>query len=636
MNASHLLTATLALLLLRPAQAQEWLGTIDDNWNDPANWSDWPLGGENVTIDPSFYTGAQASPVLSGNSVFIPDRLFIENGAQVTLQGALTVADRLIVGSEAEVTMNSGTLNSDRLIMEGGGAFVLANGTINVQSVLALGDDGVVPSRFEQLNGAVNVTGELGFDVELLPSTPTYQLIAGTLTVNGDAVWAGASPGSGQGRLLVEGGTVQINGSTMNTAGSTVDLYIDVKGGDLILNGPALDLAHATDSVQQSSGTWVMDNALTVECDGVIHCTGGDQQVVGQVELRGSGTIRWHNVETDNQSSLQHTGPDELQVSGNWLRAGTFDADNNTVAFIGGGTQQVIGTDFHGLRIANTGPGVDLSVGTTTVAGALVLDNGVLFTSDIAMLEVLHNATSTPGSASSHVDGPMRKIGNDDFVFPTGANGAWRRIAVSGINDQDTEFTARHVDGAFTNTMDLGPSLVSVSDQEHWILERAVTTDDARVELYWEDAAQSGLVDCSTLVVAAWNGSQWTAGPSTTTGSCTGNDAGSVITDGPGAVFQAFTFGVSDSTLVIAERGASVLLPHPQPANDRAWVPVPGSTTDLDLFDATGQHVRSVVRTDPTASHLMVTTDALPSGLYLVRASARGQVLAHGRLIVTH
>lgn len=194
MNASHLLTATLALLLLRPAQAQEWLGTIDDNWNDPANWSDWPLGGENVTIDPSFYTGAQASPVLSGNSVFIPDRLFIENGAQVTLQGALTVADRLIVGSEAEVTMNSGTLNSDRLIMEGGGAFVLANGTINVQSVLALGDDGVVPSRFEQLNGAVNVTGELGFDVELLPSTPTYQLIAGTLTVNGDAVWAGASP----------------------------------------------------------------------------------------------------------------------------------------------------------------------------------------------------------------------------------------------------------------------------------------------------------------------------------------------------------------------------------------------------------------------------------------------------------
>ncbi|MCB0779259.1 MAG: hypothetical protein KDC03_06935, partial [Flavobacteriales bacterium] len=87
-------------------------GTIDDNWNDPANWSDWPLGGENVTTDPSFYTGVQASPVLSGNSVFIPDRLFIENGAQVTLQGALTVADRLIVGSEAEVTMNSGTLNS--------------------------------------------------------------------------------------------------------------------------------------------------------------------------------------------------------------------------------------------------------------------------------------------------------------------------------------------------------------------------------------------------------------------------------------------------------------------------------------------------------------------------------------------
>ena len=200
------------------------------------------------------------------------------------------------------MTMNSGTLNSDRLIMEGGGAFVLANGTINVQSVLALGDDGVVPSRFEQQNGAVNVTGELGFDVELRPAHRPTSLIAGTLTVNGDAVWAGASQGSGQGRLLVEGGTVLINGSTMNTAGSTVDLFIDVEGRRPILNGPALDLAHATDSVQQSSGTWVMDNALTVECDGdPLHRR--YQQVVGQVEPAGPARIRWHDVETDNQSS---------------------------------------------------------------------------------------------------------------------------------------------------------------------------------------------------------------------------------------------------------------------------------------------------------------------------------------------
>jgi len=29
--------------------AQNWTGAVDNNWNNPANWTDWPLDGEDIT-----------------------------------------------------------------------------------------------------------------------------------------------------------------------------------------------------------------------------------------------------------------------------------------------------------------------------------------------------------------------------------------------------------------------------------------------------------------------------------------------------------------------------------------------------------------------------------------------------------
>lgn len=626
-----------ALLISTTSTAQNWMGAMDSNWNNPANWSEWPLDDENVTIDPALYTGVQAGPILTGNSVFVPDRVFIQNGAEVTLQAGLTVADRFIVGADATVNMEAGTLTTDRLIMEGGGHFTLTTGTVNVLGVLALGDDGLAPSTFTQFGGTVNVTGEFGFDVELIPSTPTYRLITGSLTVNGDAIWFGAAPGSGQGRLLVEGGNAQVLGSVANTAGSAVDLYIGISGGELMVNGPSLDLAHSTDSLVQSAGNVVLDNSLVLESDGVVLASGGDQLIYGDVELRGVGTIRFHDVTISAGATLQHSAPDELEVSGNWLLGGTFDAANNTVAFVGALAQEVSATPFHGLRIANTGTGITLGQGTTLVSGPLVLEDGVVYSTDDQMLQLQNGATATAGSPASHVDGPLRKVGNDDFVFPVGKDGSWRRIGISGIDDQDTEFTAEYMATGYSNTSSLEQGLAAVNANEHWRLERAVTTDDAQVELFWEDAAASGLADCALLAVAHWNGTSWSGTVSSTTGSCMGNDAGSVQSSNAVPDYQVSTFGTSDGTIGYAElQPVETLLPFPQPSDEGTWVDLPAGTRSYTLFDLTGKRIASHSVSATGAGGVHVDTRELTAGLYFLQASSSTHVVASGRLVVAH
>ena len=80
-----------ACLLSTATQAQNWTGAVSSDWNNAANWSDWPLGGENITVDPASYSGAAASPVIGTASVFAPDRLYVMNGAELTIAANLVV-----------------------------------------------------------------------------------------------------------------------------------------------------------------------------------------------------------------------------------------------------------------------------------------------------------------------------------------------------------------------------------------------------------------------------------------------------------------------------------------------------------------------------------------------------------------
>lgn len=618
------LTLAIFLTLSAAGIAQDWTGALNSDWNEPGNWSDWPLDGENVTIDPANYTGAMAQPAIATASVFIPDRLFVDGGT-LTIAAGLTVADRFIVSGPGAVDMTGGVLTSDRLVLDLGGAFHLGAGAITITSVLALADGTAeVDSRFEQGGGTVTVTGELGFECETGTFSPTYHQTGGTLVVNGDMVWFGAAPGGGRPRFISISGATAINGMVLNSPNSTVDLHLELHGGALTTDGTSIELAHPTDSIVMTAGSWQVDGDVSIENDGVVHITSGPVVFLQAAELRGAGSYQFHDVQLYTGSSLQHSDPQEIAVSGSWLDQGAFDPDVNTVVFNGSTSQLITAGNFHGLRMNNSGPGV-LLADACTVEGPLELLNGLIHAQGNAVLSLLPDASATSGSATSYVSGPMKRIGGDAFVFPVGKNGSWRRIGVAGINDQDTEFTAEYFTSAFANTTSLGAGLMSVSATEHWSLTRTGTTDDARVQLHWEDASASSIGDCSTLVCASWDGAAWQGAPSTTTGSCAGNDAGAVQSDEPVTTYNVFTFGAGDGSIGISEAPAlHTPLVTPNPANERIIRQHPAMAGPVQVFDALGQLIITT-----KASTIEVST--WTEGVYFVKIGERMQ-----RIVVQH
>src|SRR5690606_24650001 len=105
----------------------------------------------------------------------------------------------------------------------------------------------------------------------------------------------------------------------------------------------------------------------------------------------------------------------------------------------------------------------------TTASNILALGNG---------------ATSSSGSASSFVSGPMSKSGNADFIFPVGKGTKWRRCGVSSITAAST-FTAEYFTNPYASTTPVNAPLTNVSLVEYWQCDR-LGTGNANLSLYWE------------------------------------------------------------------------------------------------------------------------------------------------------
>ena len=101
---------------------------------------------------------------------------------------------------------------------------------------------------------------------------------------------------------------------------------------------------------------------------------------------------------------------------------------------------------------------------------------------------------------------------------------------------------------ADTTTMAASPTPVlnNVSKSEYWTCDRTNGTSNVKVQLFWENAGQSGINNyTSDLVVARWNGAAWeNAGQSAITASSPGDITSSTVTS-----FSPFTFGSLSSGL---------------------------------------------------------------------------------------
>lgn len=585
--------------------SQNWTGNINSDWNNPSNWSTAPSNGSDITIDPTFYTGASASPIIAINSSFSPGAILITNGGELTISanlttsgdveviglgssitvtngtfsvnvgdggrliidleasmtinaGSVVVGERFIAGIDALVTVNGGSASTgERLIMDGGGRFIQNGGNVSVGATFAMADGSANYNSSYILNdGNLTISGEMGFENEAGNFEPTFEQFDGLLVLIGDMFWFGEAPGLGTPKCLFHGGSASINGTIENLPLSTVNMYFKMDGNASVdFNGTRWETIHALDSVILAGNSFLkFQNTHAIINEGVWFGKENSSALFqGVTNLQGTGEYQFHFISINGSTlpnSLNHLTTSPLKISGDFFNYNTFSTNLNKVVFNGAQDQAIFSDDnlaFHDLEINNTSNSGVTTIGsiftTYTLQGHLELTDGKLIIQSTETLKLLDNATSSVGNTSSFVDGAMYKIGNDPFTFPVGKNEKWGAIAISAPANLTAEFKAEYFDAGHPTPTPVNSPISSVSGVEYWQIDQTVGTDNVTVQLFWDNAQESLIADCNELSMTHWNGGSWDNVLATSSGSCLAQDAGALISNAPLSSFGAFTFG---------------------------------------------------------------------------------------------
>jgi hypothetical protein len=150
------------------------------------------------------------------------------------------------------------------------------------------------------------------------------------------------------------------------------------------------------------------------------------------------------------------------------------------------------------------------------VGQTVTFTNGILATTATNTINFSTNGIfAAGGNNNSHIDGPVLRTGNTAFTFPTGAEGIFAPIHISGagFNSNITTSTYRaqyvrnnpHPIYPIDQQSPLNPPQLKISDAEYWILDQqGATTPGPRIWLSYE-ASRSGVTDPTTIGVTAWD-----------------------------------------------------------------------------------------------------------------------------------
>ncbi|HTA84160.1 MAG TPA: T9SS type A sorting domain-containing protein [Bacteroidia bacterium] len=230
-------------------------------------------------------------------------------------------------------------------------------------------------------------------------------------------------------------------------------------------------------------------------------------------------------------------GIDTFNIQGNFINTQTTSVKYNSgtvYTFCGTGTQLLqtaAAADTITNLSINNASGVALN-SPFALSGNFNLSNGLLNTSATNILKLIAGASTTGGSLTSYVKGPMIKVGNTVFTFPVGGNGRFAPIGISAPASITNAITASYTFIACSaGKPSLNTPLENISTGEFWNLAQTLT-DAISVTLFWEnsDSSRINTFD-NTLVVADSTGSSWNSeGQSAITPGSLGNVTSNAIT----------------------------------------------------------------------------------------------------------
>jgi hypothetical protein len=381
------------------------------------------------------------------------------------------------------------------------------------QSVLNIGGDLI-------LNGGVL---RVGVKSSATSSSSTYNIKGSVLINGGTLLFTNVGNPSG---ILNIAGDFSLQKGQVTTWSNTI-------AGSLVFTGTSNQIYTAKETISSKINFTVNSGSTLQMADENTFVRG-----IGYFNLMAGAT-------------LGITSPDGIYTGtvnkGNIVVTGTRTYDPQANYIYNGNVKQSTGNGLasaYNLKIDNSaGVVLDQSV---SVSGALALSMGELTTTSTILLTLNDGASVNGGSASSYVNGPLKKLGNERFRFPVGKNNRYRPIEISEPEFETDAFTAEYFP---LSTVGMGnitsPGLNKVSDCEYWKLESNNEQSSVDVTLFWDRNddcnGQTFFSDPSTLVIAHSSNNNW----NTHGGLATSSADGGLVTWEKLSEFGVLTLGTT-------------------------------------------------------------------------------------------
>lgn len=395
---------------------------------------------------------------------------------------------------------------------------------------------------------------------------------------NGGTFTANASPITISGTMA----TQSIDGFTttglvsMTKTSGTATFQGNVNGTGLTINGTGGTLNLGTGLTHTFTGTWTRTNGTLNGGSSTLNFSlaGTVFSGTGGTFTAGTGTVNYSNAAAQTFPALTYNN---LTLSGGGVKtvsttptvsgilsmqgtssvtvttgAVTFGAAS-TLEYAGSSAQTSTNEEFPAasgpvnLKI-NNASGVILHA-ARSIGGDLTLTNGILTTTATNLLTLNSGATTSVGSNSSYVDGPIAKAGTGAVTFPVGKSGTYRPLAISAPGAGNT-LKAEYFKATPPNRTSRVAGLYKVSACEYWDLSVVSGTPTVDVTLYWNgiaspcNAAIAYIDNPASVTIAHHNSgsSSWDSYG----GSGVGTNSSGSVTRTSVSIFSFFTLGSTD------------------------------------------------------------------------------------------
>jgi Secretion system C-terminal sorting domain len=503
-------------------------------WNSPGHSATINLNSALTTINGNFTINEAGN--VGGVRVTDPLVLSSNTGLTLNVAGNMTVSN---TGGAVWVAMTNGTA---AVTINVGGDFNMSNAT-------TFFDYNIGASQNSAL--IINVTGNYMQTGGFLDwaFTPTTGSVASELRVGGNFSHTGTallSMTMAETSSTVPNGKITFNKAGLQTFTSATPTNIGYTNYE-VASGSTLELLSSVYLYFSTTARWgasfvvksgaILDaNTNQLTCNLAIPPTGLNTFTLES----GSGII------TANVNGIQNgtTGTVYNLIFTRIFSSGAnYTYDGTAIQNSGIFTTTPIGNEVNNLTVNNTAGNTTTGVTLQqpfAVANSLTLTFGHITSTATNLLTM--NAGSLvsgqnygasprqPGSSiDSYVNGPMRKIGNTNFLFPLGKINAGNHFC--GISSPalvtDT-YTAEYIRSSATLLGPItSPGLSHVSNCEYWTITTTVASPNVNVTLSWNGFSNCNfpvyISDLATLVAAhfgtSWDSHGGTADALSNTGS---------------------------------------------------------------------------------------------------------------------